>query len=117
MSHGEIKAKVLEEAVAMGLVDDPSSIISAHTQYIPFANVIFDHNRREAQDLVFSWLEGYGLIREPDDLNPMTDWSQSIVPQCEGLIYNAGRYAQWKYFWTDDCVMRGHQLAKALIKK
>ena len=117
MTHEEIKAKVLEEAVAMGLVDDRSSIISAHTQYIPFANVIFDHNRRDAQDLVFCWLEGYGLIREPDDLNPMTDWSQSKVPQSEGLIYNAGRYAQWKYFWTDDCVMRGQQLAAVLMNK
>ena len=117
MSHEEIKAKVLSEAVAMGLVDDLSSITSSHTQYIPSANVVFDHNRRKAQNLVLSWLEGYGLIREPDDLDPMTDWSQSTVPRGEGLIYNAGRYAQWKYFWTDDCVMRGQQLSEALIMK
>ena len=115
MTHEEIKIKVLDEVIAMGLVDDLESIVSVHTQYIPFANVIFDHNRRKAQDLIFSWLEGYGLIREPDDLNPMTDWSESIVPRGEGLIYNAGRYAQWKYFWTDDCIMRGRQLANALI--
>jgi hypothetical protein len=25
----------------------------------------------------------------------------------------AGRFAQWKYFWTDDCVLRGRQLAEA----
>jgi hypothetical protein len=26
----------------------------------------------------------------------------------------AGRYAQWKYYWTDDCVLRGADVAACL---
>jgi protoporphyrinogen oxidase len=115
LSHDEIKDQVLDEAVQMGLINGLDSVLSVHLQYIPFANVIFDHNRRQAQDAIYSWLENYGLMREADDLSPMTDWSHPPALRTDGLIYNAGRYGQWKYFWTDDCVMRGAQLAKAII--
>jgi phytoene dehydrogenase-like protein len=28
-----------------------------------------------------------------------------------GSMVMAGRFAHWKYFWTDDCVLRGRQIA------
>jgi hypothetical protein len=29
-----------------------------------------------------------------------------------GDLALAGRFGQWKYFWTDDCVLRGYALAQ-----
>jgi hypothetical protein len=48
------------------------------------------------------------LCRETDDLDPATDWAKATQPT--GALIMAGRFAQWKYFWTDDCVLRGRCL-------
>ena len=54
-----------------------------------------------------------------DELEPTTDWEQSTAEgapkSCPGAIHLAGRFGQWKYFWSDDCVMRGKQL-EGIIK-
>jgi protoporphyrinogen oxidase len=107
-SHSEIARTVVDELQEMGLIDTPESV---HTHCIPYANVIFDHRRRAAQNTVFSWLEQFGLMREDDDLEPMTMW-EKVKPQSPGALALAGRFGQWKYFWTDDCVLRGKQLGK-----
>jgi len=92
----------------MELIESAETV---HTQYIKYANVIFDKKRRDAQNIVLSWLEQFGLVRESDDLDPMTDWSTSVNVD-RGKLALAGRFGQWKYFWTDDCVLRGKQFGK-----
>lgn len=101
-----IAKEVVEEVIKLGLVN---SVIAYHWRLVPYANVVFDHNRRKAQDSILSWLQAFGLKRESDDLDPMTNWdmSEEVVI---GDIALAGRFGQWKYFWTDDCVLRGRQL-------
>ncbi len=59
---------------------------------------------------IFRWLEPFGLVREADDLEPARDWA-TPADATAGSLMLAGRFAQWKYFWTDDCVLRGRQLA------
>ncbi len=106
-SHAAIAQTVIHELIEMGLIDAPESI---HTQYIRYANVIFDHPRRDAQDSIFKWLQGVGLKREDDDLEPMTNWHQTKT-QALATLSLAGRFGQWKYFWSDDCVLRGQYLS------
>ncbi len=72
---------------------------------MPYANVIFDHNRKESQDCILTWLEKFGLVRENDDLDPITDWRKKHLANL-GNITLAGRFAEWKYHWSDDCVLR-----------
>jgi protoporphyrinogen oxidase len=103
---------VLEELKQMGLLKEHSSM---HTRVIPYANIIFDHRRRDAQETVLQWLLQFGLEREDDDLEPMTLWSQKETPHI-GSLSLAGRFAQWKYFWTDDCVLRGLRIAESFRK-
>lgn len=107
LSSGEISKLVVKELKEMGLIISAETI---HTQYVPYANVIFDHKRKESQNLIFSWLEQYGLKREDDDLDPMTNWEKK-PPVKIGQLALAGRFAQWKYYWSDDCVMRGKILS------
>jgi protoporphyrinogen oxidase len=108
LRHDEIAAKVSEELIEMGMIEKVEAI---HTQYVEYANVIFDKRRKEAQSIIFEWLELFGLKREAQDLHPITDWSNASTLSC-GEIVLAGRFAQWKYFWTDDCVLRGRHLAR-----
>ena len=99
----EITKKVIQELKDMGLIIKHETV---HTQVIKYANVIFDHDRKSAQDQIFDWLEQFGLRREDDDLDPNTNWQKKSSVQTGNLIL-AGRYGQWKYYWSDDCVMRG----------
>lgn len=107
-SHSNIAQVVVDELKEMGLIENAESV---HTQYLPYANVIFDLNRRENQNIILSWLEKFGLVREEDDLEPMTDWTKANSFN-RGKLSLAGRFGQWKYFWTDDCILRGKQLGE-----
>ena len=109
-SHEKISQRVLEEVQIMGLAEKP---IAMSTQFIPYANIICDLPRRQALNHVLGWLEGVGLIREHDDLQPMTDWTKASKAPTRPKLALAGRFAQWKYFWTDDCILRAEQLASA----
>lgn len=101
-----IAFKVCKELIEMGLIRDQKSIETFHTHWVPWANVIFDESRREAQNEILEFLTNFGLKREDDDLVPVTDWENKEKVQLSDINL-AGRYGQWKYYWTDDCVLRG----------
>ena len=107
-SHSTVAAKVADEVHAMGLIKD---IQSMHYHFVPYANIIFDHQRRKSQDIVLSYLSGFGMVREADDLEPITDWKSPHKFTAKQELSLAGRFAQWKYFWSDDCILRGRQIA------
>jgi len=109
-SHAAIAAKVVEEVCAMRLINEPKSM---HYQFVPYANIIFDHQRRKAQDTILSFLCSQGLVRESDDLEPMTDWQHVDGFASQPTLALAGRFSQWKYFWSDDCILRGSHLSRA----
>jgi protoporphyrinogen oxidase len=104
----EIQEKVIDELLEMGLLRNRESIIDIHTKNIEWANVIFDHQRRKNLDVVFEYLESVGYQRHDQELLPMTGWD--TFKGSNGIIQLAGRYAEWKYYWTDDCVLRGRAL-------
>jgi len=111
----DIERKVLDELVTMKLAASKDAIESYHSKWINWANVIFDVQRIEAQEAVFDWLETKGMVREADDLEPMTDWENKLASaQPLGDIILAGRFAQWKYYWTDDCVLRGLLISRSI---
>jgi hypothetical protein len=121
-SPDTIAAKVAHELVAMGFVDADAldrGAVQICWRWVPHANIVFTHSRRDALDTVLRWLEQFGLTREEDDLAPARDWDAPTHESpgrslLAGRLMLAGRFAQWKYFWTDDCVLRGRQLAGEL---
>lgn len=106
-SHDEIAKQVVSEVLQLGLATEVEAV---NTQYVPYANVIFDHQRRDNQNVILDWLSRFGLEREEDDLEPMTDWNNVKARGLQPLNL-AGRFGQWKYFWTDDCILRGKSIA------
>lgn len=103
--------QVLAELEQMGLIDREARA-TFHTHRVPWANVIFTHETRGALETIWRWLEGHGLARNPQDTDPMTDWDQAERegPGRAATLEMAGRFAEWKYHWTDDCVLRGRQI-------
>ena len=108
--------KVVEELIEMKLILDKSYVENVHTRWIQHANVVFDHKCKNALNKVLDWLKQYGLKREEDDLNPITDWGNKFSTKNKlGDLILAGRFGQWKYFWTDDCVLRGKFISENLV--
>lgn len=113
-NYEEVKKRVFNELVTMGFIDDRFEVgekCIIESRWVPFANIMFTHSRKSALDCIFDWLTQFGLHREEDDLDYNTDWSRE---RQLGTIAMAGRFAQWKYYWTDDCVLRGRSLANSL---
>jgi protoporphyrinogen oxidase len=87
-----VVAQVQRELIQMGLVESPNAVHSVTVRYCPWGQVIYDHNRRPALERVKRFLEGFGVLR-------------------------AGRYSQWGYMMTHDCVLRGKKVAEHLANR
>lgn len=110
-----VAKRVVNELVALGFVDEAdlhAGRVMSSWRSCRHANVMFTHPRRSALNTIYDWLTNFGLAREADDLEATTDWNTD-PPTRPGSLVMAGRFAQWKYFWTDDCVLRGRQIALA----
>lgn len=113
----DIKNAVVEELIEMGLLKDKRFLIDIQTKWVQWANVIFDHQREDNLNIVFNWLANYGLKREDDDLEPATNWEEKLKKTSylkDAELILAGRFGQWKYYWTDDCVLRGLLISQNL---
>ena len=110
-----IEDRVIEELIEMGLVCPVKAggreKIKSMSRFVKWANVVFHHDTKSAMDEILNWLETKGLTRESDDLHPVTDWTSKEALKNENFAL-AGRFGQWKYFWTDDCVLRGKNISK-----
>ena len=112
-SEADTIARVRDELVEMRLLEgELAGVPNPYSVSVPWANVIFDNDTAPALDIVWRWLEEFGLEREDDDLHPLTLWDRKQSAPVNGALSFAGRYGQWKYFWTDDCVLRGRKIAE-----
>lgn len=114
--HNEIGERVIEELKKLNFISEAESTkpINFHTQHVTHANIVFDHQREKSLEVIFSELEKHGLFREKEDLKSNTDWSllvEGIQANNAADLFLAGRFGQWKYFWTDDCVLQGKRIA------
>ena len=106
----EIRSRVIGELLTMKLLDtDTVGDADAVVKRVDWANVIFTLETPGLLDVIWNGLEPQGLVREPDDLHPLTNWGE-LEAWNPGPLVMAGRFGQWKYFWSDDCVLRGKHL-------
>ncbi len=81
---------VVAELVAMGVLHGPTEVTHAQTQFVRYANVLFDHARAHALNHIAPWLAQYG-------------------------IELAGRYGAWQYYWTDQSWQSGVDAARRCL--
>jgi protoporphyrinogen oxidase len=81
--------QVQGELIEMGLLEGRGAVHSVSVRFCPWGQVIYDHNRRPALECVNKFLESARVIR-------------------------AGRYSQWGYMMTHDCVLRGKKVSEHL---
>ena len=107
----EIGQQVLEEVIKMGLIDsDIKQEVEVNLKEVPWANVIFTKETKDLLNIIWERFETMGLEREYNDTDPLTEWKLVEAQFHFGDLIMAGRFGQWKYFWTDDCVLRGRKI-------
>jgi protoporphyrinogen oxidase len=116
-SKESIADNVVNELTEMGFVRSKEDVIYVNKKWIKWANVVFDLKRKESHEVILGWLEKYGLYREEDDLHPTTDWHKKLGnngSKSKADLWLSGRFGQWKYYWTDDCVLRGKYISEVI---
>jgi protoporphyrinogen oxidase len=87
--RAEVARRVQDELVEMGLLERLSSVVSVHVRFVPWAQVIHDHARQPALDVINAFLDRVGVMR-------------------------VGRFADWGYLMTHDCVIRSRTVGQQL---
>lgn len=82
----------LRDLERCGILHDDDRILLRHASRIPWANIIFDHDRLPALETIFGYLE-------------------------EKNIATAGRYGRWGYHWTDESFTSGEQAAEWVLDR
>ncbi len=73
-----------------GLLRGDDRVIFREAMLIPYANIIFDHERAGALDVVHGFLDDVGIA-----------W--------------CGRYGDWGYLWTDEAFASGERAAERVL--
>lgn len=81
----------IDDLVKCGLLKSNDNIVLKEARLIPYANVIFDHERAPNLEIVHNYLDEIG------------------IPYC-------GRYGEWGYHWTDESFLSGENAAKKLLQ-
>lgn len=88
-AHIEPTIRDLERA---GILRPDDSILLRHASLIPWANIIFDHDRAPALKKIFAYLDELGIA-----------WG--------------GRYGEWGYHWTDESFKSGEAAAQKILDR
>ena len=83
---------IKDEMIKCGILNPTDEIPFSNAWLSPYAQVIFDHDRKEAVKTCHDFLD-------------------------ENKIYYGGRYADWAYIWSDESYNRGKEEAEKLIEK
>lgn len=83
---------VIRDLRRCGLLREDDKILFKNARLVPFANVIFDHERKGALATVHGFL---------DDV---------------GIAY-CGRYGEWGYHWTDESFISGENAAQKVLDR
>lgn len=78
--------RVVDEFIQMGVLRSHDEVLFARPHVVEYANIVFDHHRAPALDVVKPFVNDCGIVL-------------------------AGRYGEWDYHWTDDATRAGWNAA------
>ena len=87
----DVLSRAMNDLFKTKLINKHDKILFSKVQHVPFANVIFDHDRQS----------NLGLIRE-------------YLAQHQ--LHTCGRYGDWAYYWSDDSIKSGWQTVEKCLK-
>lgn len=88
-SGQELIERCLKDCIEVGLLYETDTIITANEVDMPYAYVVYDHDRTRNVAIVKQWLSGFGITL-------------------------AGRYSEWEYYNSDHAFLAGKKAAEAI---
>jgi protoporphyrinogen oxidase/glycosyltransferase involved in cell wall biosynthesis len=85
----ELVARVIEDCRKVGMIEDGDTILAANQVDMPYAYVLYDHNRARNVETCKAWLKQFGITL-------------------------AGRYSEWEYYNSDHALLAGKKAAEAV---
>ncbi|MEM1182707.1 MAG: NAD(P)-binding protein [Acidobacteriota bacterium] len=82
---------VIQDLRKVGLLRDDDEILHRNASLIPYANIIFDHDRPKALETLFAYLDELGIA-------------------------TCGRYGRWGYHWSDESFLSGEGAAASILE-
>ena len=83
---------VVADLKRCGILREDDEILHTDARLVPYANVIFDHDRLAALDVVRGFLAEVG-------------------------VETCGRYGEWGYHWTDESFRSGEEAAQRVLDR
>ncbi len=87
---GDLIESTIDALIKCGIVVSRKEIVHQSAIFLPFGNVIFDLDRKQAVDIVHGYLKDIG-------------------------IETCGRFGQWGYIWTDAAFLSGERAARSAM--
>ncbi len=88
----ELIALAIRDCIRVGLFNPEDPIITSFQVDMPYAYVVYDHDRKEAVELIRKWLQ-----------------TQHITL--------AGRYSEWEYYNSDHAFIAGKNAAETALRE
>ena len=89
VSGDELIARCIDDCHRVGLFAPEDDIVVANEIDIPFAYVVYDHERPQRIALIRKWLDAQDIVL-------------------------AGRYAEWEYYNSDHAFLAGRRAAESV---
>lgn len=114
LATSEIVDKAISELRKIGLIHANASV-TATTHTTDSANVIFDLQRKPALEEIYTFLAKYGLPRDSSEFSANYSLKVSPIHRQQNELYLLGRFGQWNYYWTHDCVRNARDIASQIL--
>jgi protoporphyrinogen oxidase len=89
-SPSDLIEPTVRDLIRCGVLREGDRILMKDAVFVPYANIIFDHDRASALARVQGFLDDAG-------------------------IRSCGRFGEWAYYWTDDSFKSGERAAERAL--
>jgi UDP-galactopyranose mutase len=89
VSGQELIDRCIADCIKVGMLREDDTILTAHEVDMPYAYVVYDHDRAKNVETIKSWLAMYDIIL-------------------------AGRYSEWEYYNSDHAFIAGRKAAESV---
>ena len=85
-----------------------------HVIHIKNANIICNTLRQKSLINIYSKLKKHGLLINNQMNKSNTNWEKIKYYNQKSSFALCGRFAEWKYYWSDDCIMSAYNIVKKI---
>ncbi len=84
--------RCIEDCIRVGIINASDKVLVANQVDMPYAYVVYDHQRQRNVDLIRNWLAQHDILL-------------------------SGRYSEWEYYNSDHAFLAGKKVAEQIIQQ